>query len=284
MKQTTKYKMLYLIIAFISISSVISAQNISKIEFKQSGQNIIINYKLSLLAYNEQAEISVYVSMDGGKTFTGALKEVKGDVGKNILNGKKEITWDAFREIPNFQGDIVFDIKANISKIEQKSHFYLSYTGSLEAPIGVTIGILNRFGFYLSTRINPSYFISSTYKTDGTTVTDYDQNGYYRFSGNQTNKRLAVTLGISKQLTKNIHIYAGGGIADYALLWELYQYNYNNYNKNGSSYAKHINESFFSYELEAGLKLHFSKLLISGGVSTPAFKWFEFVGSIGFVF
>jgi len=278
-----KHKILYLIIIFITLSNVIYAQNISNIDFKQSGQQIIINYRLSFLSYDEQAEISVYVSMDGGKTFIGPLKEVKGDVGKNIRNGKKTIIWEAFKEIASFQGDIVFDVKAKINKIKQKSHFYLSYTGSYEAPIGITLGIFNRYGFYVSTRISPTYFTSSIYETDGESVIDYDKNGYYQFNGNKLNKRLATTLGISKQLTRNIHIYAGCGVSDYALLWEIDQYNYDNIKYN-SSYAKHINESFFSYELEAGFKLHFSKLLIAGGVSTPAFKWFEFVGSVGFVF
>ena len=283
MKYISKYKALYITIIFITMYSISFAQNISNIDFKQSGQQIIINYKLSFLSYDEQAEISVYVSMNGGETFIGPLKEVRGDIGKNIQKGEKTIIWDAFKEIANFQGNIVFDIKANISRIEQKSHFYLSYTSSPEAPIGITIGILKKRGFYLSARINPSYFISSTYKTDGNKVIDYDQNGYYQFNGTQTNKRLAITLGISKQLTNTIHLYAGGGIADYALLWELDQYDYNN-NKYSSSYAKHTTESFFSYELETGIKLHLSKLLISAGVSTPAFKWFEFVGSVGFVF
>lgn len=276
-------KILLTIFALITSIGIMKAQNISNIDFQQNGQKITVSYKLSMLAYNQQASISIYVSMDGGESFAGPLNEITGDVGENITNGNNTITWEAFKEIPDFSGNIVFDIRANVKPIEQENHFYIAFTGSMEAPIGITLGVLNRYGFYVSTRLNPSYFTSSTYETDGETISDYNKTGYYQFNGNQTNKRLAITIGMSKQLTKNFHLYAGAGFADYALLWEVDLFDYQ-HNNQGSAYAKHTTESFSSFELEAGLKAQFSKLIISGGVSTPAFNWFEFVGSIGYVF
>lgn len=276
-------KTLLTLALLVSILSISYSQNISNIDFSQKGQSIEINYKLSLLAYNQQADISIYVSMNGGENFIGPLKEVTGDVGENISNGNKTIVWEVFKEIPAFSGNIVFDIRANVKTIEQQKHFYISYTGSMEAPIGITFGTLNSLGFYLSTRINPSYFTSSNFNTDGETIPDYNESGYYQFNGNQTNKRLALTIGMSKQLTKNIHFYAGAGFSNYALLWEVDQFDYQ-HNKQSTTFAKHTTESFSSFELETGLKAQFSKLILSGGVSTPAFNWFEFVGSIGYVF
>ncbi|MBE9466807.1 MAG: hypothetical protein IMY72_00640 [Bacteroidetes bacterium] len=276
-------KILLTIILLASIVRLSYSQNISNIDFQQNGQKIMVSYKLSLLAYNEKATISVFVSMDGGNFFIGPLKEVTGDVGENVLNGNKTITWEAFKEIPNFSGNIVFDIRANVKMIEQKKHFYIAYTASLEAPMGITLGILNRWGYYLSTRINPTYFTSSFFETDGETIPDYNESGYYSFNGNQTNKRLALTVGISRQVTKNLHWYVGGGYANYELLWEIDQFDYQ-HNNQGSAYAKHNKESFSSFELEIGVKAQFSKLIISAGASTPAFNWYEFVGSIGLVF
>ena len=90
-------------------------------------------------------------------------------------------------------------------------------------------------------------------------------------------------MGVNKQISKNIHIYVGGGYAEYALLWQFDQYNYSN-EKTGTEYAKHNTESFKSYELETGLRVKFSRLFISAGISTPAFNSLEFVGSAGYVF
>ena len=277
----TKTKLIILLFTLWGTS--IYSQTINSVQFIQKGKFLEISYQLSDLKFNQNAKIDLYVSTNGGLTFIGPLKEVTGDIGKSIDGGNNKILWEVFKEIPDFSGNIVFDVRAESQLKKIKKQLYVGYTGALETPIGVTVGVLGNWGFYVTSRLSADYFKEVLYETDGESVLGYDELGYYNFNGNTAYQRLSITAGINKQISKSLHIYVGGGYSEYALLWQLDQYDYNN-TKYGNAYAEHTTESFSSYELEAGLKMQFSKLIISAGVSTPAFNWFEFVGAVGYVF
>ncbi|MBR6919660.1 MAG: formylglycine-generating enzyme family protein [Bacteroidales bacterium] len=62
---------------------------------------------------DRQADITLFFSTDGGKTFT-ELHRVSGDVGKNISAGHRTIVWDVLSERDRLVGeDIVFKVKAD---------------------------------------------------------------------------------------------------------------------------------------------------------------------------
>lgn len=69
------------------------AQNVTKADFRQEGESIIISYHL-----DQKADISVYISTDYGENFTGPLVHVSGDVGKNVPAGENTIVWDPVAE------------------------------------------------------------------------------------------------------------------------------------------------------------------------------------------
>lgn len=84
------------------------AQNVSSAEFRQDGDKVIVTFLL-----DRQADISLYVSTDGGSTFKGPLEKVSGDVGETVASGKCSIVWDPIAEFGGISGnDICFKVKA----------------------------------------------------------------------------------------------------------------------------------------------------------------------------
>ena len=101
-----------------SISMAI-AQTVTNVRFEQVDNKVKITYSL-----DKQADISVCVSEDGGKTWSSPLKQVSGDVGRDVPAGAKTIWWDAlseygqmvsavicFRVVPQGCDNITFTIK-----------------------------------------------------------------------------------------------------------------------------------------------------------------------------
>ncbi len=69
-----------LIITLLLITSAHSlfSQSITNVQAKAEGNTVVVSYQLQS---STTVEISLYVSEDGGRTFTGPLKNVRGDVG-----------------------------------------------------------------------------------------------------------------------------------------------------------------------------------------------------------
>ena len=113
-----KFDRIFLTLCFIFIaincfSSVISSDVVTDVNVKQIGENIKITYKLS-----EKADITAYVSVDGGISYS-PITEVSGDVGVvDIKFGDKYIIWYVLRERDEFIYDkVCFKI---VAKTEPK--------------------------------------------------------------------------------------------------------------------------------------------------------------------
>jgi len=250
------------------------AQNITNVSFVQKDQTIVVNYDISGKFY-QKFNVDLYVSMDGGKTFIGPLEKVTGDVGPNITeSNNKTIIWNVIQEKPDFGGNVVFDVKAIVITENIRKKFYVGYKGSLTAPIGLTIGLTGKTGFYLSARMNLEYNASSDFETDGETVTNYYEEGYYVFNQNDKTQRISVTGGLQFQVGRKLHIYGGIGYSIYNLYWEIEKYDYPDI-KTGSAWVKHTGESFSGIEAEAGLMFEIKNIYISGGISSPGILWIE---------
>ena len=82
------------------------AQNVSNVKATQVGNAIEITYDL-----DKAANISVFISTNGGSTFRG-LQKVSGDVGETVGPGHKTISWDVLAEVDSLVGDsIVFRVR-----------------------------------------------------------------------------------------------------------------------------------------------------------------------------
>lgn len=89
--------------------SGLSGQRVRDVEMTQSGKNVIIEYTLEA---SSPQEIKLYVSKDGGRSYSAPLRKVSGDVGKGIKAGRKRIEWRVLEEVDELVGDrIVFMVE-----------------------------------------------------------------------------------------------------------------------------------------------------------------------------
>ncbi len=95
------------------------SQTVSNVTAQQVDKTIHVSYDLDM-----QAEISLHLSIDGGKTYA-ELHKLSGDVGKNVAEGHKTIVWDVLAERESLVGDdVLFLVKA-----EQGKNLYFSVNG-----------------------------------------------------------------------------------------------------------------------------------------------------------
>ena len=106
-----KMKLLFLILFFVAFFGA-EAQNVSEADFNVVGNTIEITYKL-----DEIADIEIYCSTDGGRTFGAPLENVSGDVGANVMPGNKTAVWHVYADLDYIYSDNVsFKIKVKDAK------------------------------------------------------------------------------------------------------------------------------------------------------------------------
>lgn len=87
------------ILSIAMLSSVCFAQTVSNVRFEQVDNKVKITYSL-----DKQADISVCVSEDGGKTWSSPLQQVSGDVGIQVQPGSKTLWWNMLSEYEQLTG------------------------------------------------------------------------------------------------------------------------------------------------------------------------------------
>jgi formylglycine-generating enzyme required for sulfatase activity len=91
------------------------AQTVSNVTAEQQGNALVIHYNLST---DSPCEVSLFVSLNGGKTWTGPLLRVSGDVGKDISGGSRTMRWEVLEEMEQLVGNnIQFKVLATMKKI-----------------------------------------------------------------------------------------------------------------------------------------------------------------------
>jgi formylglycine-generating enzyme required for sulfatase activity len=92
----------------------IQAQTVSAVTAAQQGNELVISYALSS---EVPCDVSLFVSLNEGKTWTGPLVHVSGDVGKNVSAGNRSIRWQVLEEQEQLVGSgIHFKVVANGKK------------------------------------------------------------------------------------------------------------------------------------------------------------------------
>lgn len=123
-----------LLFLFVLLLGKLFAQKVENVVVFQEKSDIIVEYTLDSPS---PQEIKLYISMDGGGSFSNPLKSVEGDVGKGIYQGKKRIRWRVLDEFPELVGDnIVFmvEIADDLIWEEQRGRPRMEW---VEIPAGV---------------------------------------------------------------------------------------------------------------------------------------------------
>jgi uncharacterized protein (TIGR02145 family) len=107
-----KSKYLLTILIHIGFANAIYSQSITNVQTSLENNKITISYNLDS---RENVIVSVLISEDGGKNFSGPLTKVTGDVGLDVKPGSnKRIVWDVLSERGMLMGNsIVFRVKAS---------------------------------------------------------------------------------------------------------------------------------------------------------------------------
>lgn len=229
---------------------------------------IAVHYTISNAKYYQSFNVTLYVSMDGGKAFRGPLMAVSGDVGEKITKGDKKIIWDVFKDVAGLEGDVVFDVRVEVFEKERKKHIFVSYSGSYFSPFGIRFGQIGKTGWYIAARANSKFATKVDHSTDSTGIIDYNGSGYYEFDGKEFKKNYTVSAGFNFQCSWNFFIFIGAGYGTTQLLWHINEYSYPDDVQTGDAYAKHSDYSYSGLEIEAGITIRIKKILISAGAAT----------------
>jgi formylglycine-generating enzyme required for sulfatase activity len=101
----------FLVISVFLVCDSLQAQTVSAVTAAQQGNELVISYTLSS---ELPCDVSLFVSLNEGKTWTGPLVHVSGDVGKNVSAGNRSIRWQVLEEQSQLVGsNILFKVTAS---------------------------------------------------------------------------------------------------------------------------------------------------------------------------
>lgn len=262
--------------------SYLSAQKVTNVDFFQSGSNVVITYNLDV-----KSDIQLFVSINGGNTYTGPLKEVSGAVGPAVMPGKAlNIVWNVLAETSSFGGErVVFKVEAKKCKIikpakpkvvkapkevkktpKPKTKKYtnkwrtlisaytsanLANTSNFSADqmsYGLMIGGARTCGFYVKGKTNFSF-----QKPSYSVLNKKYVNSNAKSKVNDFNIVAGALIG----LTKSFYLYAGVGYGSRVLLWE----------DTNNQWAKLKEYSSSGFVFDIGCMAYLGKFSLSLGIN-----------------
>jgi hypothetical protein len=275
-------KTLIIAMLFMCYSCFLKGQQIQAVRSEVKDEKILVHYVIRDGSLTDYFSISLYVSTDGGKTFTGPLREVKGDAGEGIRRGTKIIVWDALKEMPFLEDTITFQVRALKQPVKKK--FFVTWEGNTITWLGLRAGMLGKIGFYVEFRGNPDALKKSSFTCNDGVLTDYNVPGYYSYTGKNGYSAFSVLGGINWQVVPDLYIYGGAGYGKENYLVQVDQFNYDNSAAFGKAYAKYTGYCTSGLEIDAGLMYRVKWFLVSAGATTLNFNLFNWTAGIGVTF
>ena len=102
---------IFLIAVFFSMNSF--GQEITNVRVSQDGSSVVVIYDLA--GKKAMYDINLFYTIDDGKTWTGPLKNVTGDVAYQLAGKNKKVIWNAVAEKGQIEGTIQFKLLAGFS-------------------------------------------------------------------------------------------------------------------------------------------------------------------------
>ncbi|MEI6435772.1 MAG: hypothetical protein WCP32_13075 [Bacteroidota bacterium] len=267
---------------FCLFAAQLHSQNVGNVISMVRNGQVYVQFLLDAKFYNE-FNVSLYVSRDNGQTFEGPLKEVSGDIGKVKNKGIKTIIWDAMKEMPFVSETLIFEVRAEIIRTKPRKSFYLMYVGNPTTYFGLRTGMLGRVGFYVELRGNMMALETEKY-TYKDSVVNYNQPGYFNFTGSNGYSALSGLVGINYQPGKNFFLYLGAGYGKEDYLMKIDNFNYDGDVKTGSSFVKYDKYSASGVEVNLGVMVRIKSLILSAGGTMLNFNSFGGTAGVGVSF
>ncbi len=289
-------KVLLITLSFL-LTAFTYSQTVTNVTPIPDNDKMIVKYKITGAKLNQEFNVSLYVSMDGGTSYTGPLKAISGDIGEGITEGEHSMVWDIFKDVNSLAGSIVFDVRAIViettesikesniksKKIQKdKKKFFVSYMGSTNAPVGISIGQLGKTGWYCSVK-SSIFQKKAEYVYEGDNLKPaIGSSEYYNFNDTREIRKLSLTLGLTQQLGSNVFWYIGGGYGMKQQIWQIDIYTNNQ--KTGSAYVENPEKSYSGFESETGLTIRTGGVLFSVGITNINLKSTKLTFGFGLIF
>ena len=253
------------------MAATASAQQI--VNAYQEKNSIVVEYDL-----NAPADfVRLYVSLDGGETYRGPLKEVTGEVKSVPAGYDHKLVWEVLKEFETdaFECDQVrFRLSVKLKEKWYKETFITvngAYSPFPQMSFGASVGQVKRFGWFVSVMTNGKF---SGFNYDG----ECDENGYINggylpvYTEETSKMRLSVMAGGMARLTGPLCARVGVGYGNRTLRWEVVD----------GTWMKNEGYSVEGVDVSAGLQLNLKGFVVSAEVVTTQFKSIEGKVGLGF--
>ena len=146
-----------------------------------------------------------------------------------------------------------------------------SFSSPVHFSYGAMVGVCKHNGVYLHVKTDFSFGLKTTMECDAEGLID-NVKGWY--SGESKQSRLAITGGYMRHLFDfgdigSMYVHIGAGYGSRTVAWQMLGSD-GNY-----QYVKVSPSSFSGLEADTGLILRFGGYVLSAGVQTNSFKFYE---------
>lgn len=264
-----------ILIAILVVFSAIAVKAQQIVNVSQKNNAIVVEYDLP----NTADFVRLYVSLDGGETYRGPLKEVSGDLTNVPAGYNHSITWHVLREFDTdaFEGENVrFKLEVKWKEKWYKETFVsfnAAYSILPQASFGFSVGQVKHFGWFVSVMSNGNFSgFSYAADCDGN---GYSPEGYLpSYTGERSKMRLSVMGGGMMRLSGPLCARVGVGYGNRTMRWQV----------NDGSWNRIKDSSFEGVDLSAGLQLNLGGFVASLEAVTTQFQTIEGKVGLGFSF
>lgn len=145
-----------------------------------------------------------------------------------------------------------------------------------QTSYGLMLGLCKRNGGYIKAKSDFQQNLDPTKSCDADGIVNQTIAGW--FTGEANKCRLSFTAGYMRQIVAPLYLYAGGGWGKRILAWKMYT------GEDKYEYVRVEPYSFAGYEVELGAILRFGPLILSAGIQTNQFKYYEANAGFGVMF
>lgn len=258
-----------LVVGLLAGTTLCAQPKVTNVDAYPSGVSVSVTYDLS-----EDADISVYVSENDGKTYRKIHSDyLTGEVGHRVEAGEhRKVLWHVLDETSNedFRGYATFKVKA----LPSFNPFVLAtgaISGTMDWSAGLMTGMCGVAGFYVRGCTNFAQNKPWAYTCGMDGVVQSGLNPFY--SGNKSVTNWMVTGGAMVRMYIPLYLYVGGGYGQRNLYWEM----------RDGGWVNNIAGTYRGFTGDIGLMGNIKHFAISVGVSSINFKYTEFNIGLGYM-